>query len=81
MPTKREKIETNRVSYPGKIMSMPEGLLYYNASGTPCDASWGPCCCGAWHYGEMLPEEEDPDEDLDEEDLAALWDYIILGED
>ena len=24
-------------------------LPYYNASGTPCDISVGPCCCGATH--------------------------------
>lgn len=28
---------------------MPEGVLLYNASGTPCDVAQGPCSCGAWH--------------------------------
>lgn len=24
----------------------------YNACTEPCDMWIGPCCCGAWHYGE-----------------------------
>lgn len=31
------------------IIGMPEGVLLYNASGTPCDCAQGPCSCGAWH--------------------------------
>lgn len=28
---------------------MPEGMLFYNGSGTPCDMLVGPCSCGATH--------------------------------
>lgn len=36
------------------MQAMPEGLYYYNGAGEPCDMAYGPCCCGAWHKGEML---------------------------
>jgi hypothetical protein len=28
---------------------MPEGMFFYNGSGTPCDMLVGPCSCGATH--------------------------------
>ena len=28
---------------------MPEHIIIYNGSGTPCDMIEGTCACGAWH--------------------------------